>query len=127
MAGEPVQIEKNVVLTLQSWDLSNERLLMTFTVHNKGTEKFLMRGTFSLLHQQKGQKDLASEPFVKFRGVDDCASTLYGFVLPNENWSGTVCFRDPDENDITYPIQVRYSLHRFDLFRGSVVVWSMNQ
>ncbi len=126
LAGETVQIEKNIILTLQSWDLSNDRLLMTFTVHNDGTEKFLMRGTFSILHQQKGQKDLASEPFVKFRGLDDCASTLYGYVLPDENWSGTVCWRNLAENGITYPVQVKYSLHRFDLFRGSVAVWKLD-
>ncbi len=125
-AGETVQIEKNIILTLQSWDLSNDRLLLTFTVHNRGTEKFLMRGTFLLLHQQEGKKDLASEPFVKFHGLDDCASTLYGDVLPNENWSGTVCWRNLGENGITYPIQVKYSLHQFDLFRGSVAVWELD-
>ncbi len=39
---------------------------------------------------------------------------------------GTVCWENISDNGITYPLQVRYSLHQFDLFRGSVVAWKLS-
>lgn len=126
--GESVEIQKDVILTLKSWDMSADQVNAYFTIQNKGTEKFLMRGFFSILHQQKGKPDLAPLPFVKLTGpAQNCASTLYGDIAPGENWSGTVCWEGLRENGITYPVQMKYSLHKFDLFRGSVAVWKVSE
>jgi hypothetical protein len=124
--GEAIPIEDNIILTLQSWDISMDRLITSFSVENKGSEKFLMRGTFSILHQQKGSMDLAPLAFVKQPGLDDCVSTLYGYVLPGETMSGTVCWRDISVNGLSYPLQVKYSLHTIDILKKSVAVWTLD-
>ncbi len=124
--GESIQIADDVTLKLESWDISRDRLLVRFWVHNTGTEKFLMRGTFSILHQQKGAKDLAPLPFVALPGVaQDCASTLYGYVLPGGTMGGSVCWENISGNGLSYPLKIKYSLHTVDLLKKSVAVWTL--
>jgi len=124
--NEPIQITDQVSLTLQYWDISMDRLIVSFEVENKSTEKFFMHGTFALLHQQKGTKDLFPLAFVNLPGSSqECASTLYGYVMPGEKMGGTVCWENISQNGISFPLKMRYSLHTFDPFKKSVARWKL--
>ncbi len=113
--GKPIQIADHINLTLVYWDISLDRLMAAFTVENSGTEKFLMRGIFSILHQQEGSNDLAPLAFVAEPGLSqECASTLYGVVSPGETMQGTVCWEHIHAKGYSYPLHMRYSSHTID-------------